>query len=45
MLFLGATYEFPITNNTIDAKDLGKIKDENGNPTRYYDPGYTNTVN
>lgn len=42
---IGETYEFPLTNNTINSKDLGKIKDQEGNPTRYYDPGYTNTVN
>lgn len=42
---LGKTYEFPIKNNTIDASDLEKVKDVDGEVTRYYDPGYKNTVN
>jgi citrate synthase len=41
----GQTYEFPIKNNTIDAGDLEKLRGPDGEVTRYYDPGYKNTVN
>ena len=40
----GKSYEMPITNDFIRSNDLLKIKDESGNVTRYYDPGYTNTM-
>lgn len=28
----------------VDAKDVGKLKDEKGEPLRVYDPGYMNTI-
>jgi len=40
----GDTYELPITDNTIKAKDLSKIKLAGAKiGLRAYDPGYTNT--
>ena len=45
MLFLGKTYELPIKDGAINATDLGKIKDANGEVTRSFDPAYMNTVN
>jgi citrate synthase len=45
LLLIGQTYEFPIKNNTIDAGDLEKVRSPDGEVTRYYDPGYKNTVN
>lgn len=43
----GKTYTIPIyKNNFIYSKDLGKITTPNDTtPLRYYDPGYTNTMN
>lgn len=41
----GKVYELPISHNTINANDLQKIKGTDGEVTRYYDPGYMNTVN
>ena len=40
----GKTYELPITDNSIKASDLGKIKDADGEVLRSYDPGCMNTV-
>lgn len=40
----GKTYEVPIHRNFIRAKDLAKVKDDEGNVLMYYDPGYTNTI-
>ena len=40
----GKTYELKVTNGAISATQLGKIKDENGNVTRSFDPAYMNTV-
>jgi len=40
----GKAYEFPITNNHIFGSDLLKVKSPSGEVTRYYDPGYTNTI-
>ncbi len=34
-----------ITDGAINATELGKIKDQDGNVTRSYDPAYMNTVN
>lgn len=42
---LGKTFEFPIKHNTINASDLEKVIGPDGEVTRYYDPGYKNTVN
>jgi len=42
---IGKVYELPISHNTINANDLQKIKGTDGEVTRYYDPGYMNTVN
>lgn len=41
---IGKTYELPIKDGAINATDLGKIKDANGEVTRSYDPAYMNTV-
>lgn len=43
-LLIGKTYELPIKDNTIDATDLLKIKDDKGEVTRSFDPAYMNTV-
>ncbi|MEI2810568.1 MAG: citrate synthase [Nocardioides sp.] len=40
----GAEYELPITDGTIHAGDLGKIKDADGHPLATYDPGFVNTA-
>ncbi|KAL4511764.1 hypothetical protein ABPG72_012609 [Tetrahymena utriculariae] len=44
----GKTYEVPIRYSRegryIMAKDIGKIKDVEGNVLRVYDPGYMNTI-
>lgn len=40
----GKTYEIPIRDNHIQSSYFGKIKGEDGEPLRYYDPGYTNTI-
>lgn len=42
--FIGKTYELPIKDGAINATDLAKIKDEQGEVTRSYDPAYMNTV-
>ena len=42
---IGKTYELPIKDGAINATDLGKIKDAQGEVTRSYDPAYMNTVN
>ncbi len=41
---LGKKYELAIKDGAINATDLGKIKDENGEVTRSFDPAYMNTV-
>ena len=41
----GKTYELVIKNNYINANDLSKIKDKDGEVLRSYDPGYMNTIN
>lgn len=41
----GKSYEMPIKGNFITAKDLSKVKGDEGQPLRMYDPGYMNTVN
>lgn len=41
---LGKRYELKITDGAINATDLGKIKDAQGEVTRSYDPAYMNTV-
>jgi citrate synthase len=41
---IGKKYELKVTDGAINATDLGKIKDENGEVTRSYDPAYMNTV-
>lgn len=41
---LGKSYELKITDGAINATDLGKIKDAQGEVTRSYDPAYMNTV-
>ena len=38
-------YELPITDGSINATDLGKIKSPTGAVTRSFDPAYMNTVN
>lgn len=43
--FTGKTYELPIKDGAINATDLGKIKDAQGEVTRSFDPAYMNTVN
>lgn len=44
MVNIGKTYELPIKDGAINATDLSKIKDQNGEVTRSYDPAYMNTV-
>lgn len=42
----GKKYTLPIyKNNFVYAKDFSKITTDNKAPLRYYDPGYTNTMN
>lgn len=41
---IGKTYELPVKDGAINATDLAKIKDQNGEVTRSYDPAYMNTV-
>lgn len=42
----GKTIQIPIqSGNFINATDISKIKDEDGEPLRSYDPGYMNTIN
>lgn len=38
------TYEVKVHNGFINATDLAKMKDVNGNVLRSYDPGYMNTM-
>jgi len=40
----GKTIEIPIKNNFINANDLTKFVDPQGEPLRSYDPGYMNTI-
>jgi len=40
----GKQYELKITDGAINATELGKIKDAEGEVTRSYDPAYMNTV-
>ncbi len=40
----GKKYEIPIKNNFIVANDLKKIKNENNQILRSYDPGFMNTI-
>lgn len=40
----GKTIEIPIKNNFINANELGKFVDGQGEPLRSYDPGYMNTI-
>jgi len=41
----GKTYELAITDGSINATDLAKIKSASGQVTRSFDPAYMNTVN
>ena len=41
----GRSYELPITDGAINAKDLSKILSPDGAVTRSFDPAYMNTVN
>ena len=44
----GKTVKIPVAESKdafyIDAKDVGKLKDDKGEPVRVYDPGYMNTI-
>jgi len=40
----GKSYELLIKDGAINATDLAKIKDAQGEVTRSYDPAYMNTV-
>ena len=40
----GKKYELAVKDGAINATDLAKIKDANGEVTRSYDPAYMNTV-
>lgn len=40
----GKTYEMPIENDFIQAKDFQKITSPEGEVLRYFDPGYMNTI-
>jgi len=40
----GETLELKITDNSINATDLARIKDQNGEVLRSYDPAYMNTI-
>jgi len=40
----GKKYELKVTDGSIKAADLGKIKDAEGEVTRSYDPAFMNTV-
>jgi len=40
----GKTYELPIQDGAVRASDLGKIRTEDGEPLRSYDPAYMNTA-
>ena len=42
--YIGKSYELPIKDGAINATDLAKIKDPQGEVTRSYDPAYMNTV-
>ena len=44
LIRLGKKYELAIKDGAINATDLGKIKDAQGEVTRSYDPAYMNTV-
>ena len=41
----GKEYTLKVKDGAINATDLGKIKDGQGNVTRSFDPAYMNTVN
>ena len=41
----GKVYEIPVKDGFINATHLAKLKDQNGNVLRSYDPGYMNTIN
>ena len=42
----GKRYTIPLSaHNFVKAEELEKIKNEEGEPLRSYDPGYTNTIN
>lgn len=41
----GKNYELPIENHSIQASDLAKITNNEGEVLRSYDPGYMNTIN
>ena len=41
----GKDYELPVTDNSINATELSKIKSPAGVVTRSFDPAYMNTVN
>lgn len=41
---IGKNYELAIKDGAINATDLSKILDQNGEVTRSYDPAYMNTV-
>lgn len=40
----GKTYEIPIIGNHVESSYFNKMKGPDGEPLRYYDPGYTNTI-
>ena len=41
----GKKYELSVTDGSINATDLAKVKSKNGQVTRSFDPAYMNTVN
>jgi len=41
----GKKYELSVTDGSINATDLAKIKSKTGQVTRSFDPAYMNTVN
>ena len=41
---IGKNYELAIKDGSINATDLSKIIDQNGEVTRSFDPAYMNTV-
>ena len=40
----GKSYELPIENDFVQAKDLQNIASSDGEVLRYFDPGYMNTI-
>lgn len=41
----GKSYEIPVQKNFVQAKDIFKIANPDGQGVRVYDPGYMNTIN